>query len=48
MPFTVTRAKAAHIRRTLYWVQQLGMENEALLKENLEKCYSEYRIGKGI
>ncbi|WP_392536905.1 hypothetical protein [Legionella sp. 227] len=48
VPFRVTRAKATHIRRTLNWVQQLGMENESLLKTNLEKCYTEYRIGKGI
>ncbi|CAM3096682.1 Uncharacterised protein [Legionella steigerwaltii] len=47
VPFTVTRAKAAHIRHTLNWVQKLGIENEAL-KTNLEKCYTEYRIGKHI
>ncbi|OEH46494.1 hypothetical protein lpari_02510 [Legionella parisiensis] len=47
LPFYVTRAKAAHIRRTLTLVEQLGIENSNL-KPNLEKCYAEYYIGKDM
>lgn len=45
IPFTVTKAKAAHIRHTLSLVHQLGIENEKL-KAGLDKCYTEYCIGK--
>jgi len=47
VPFTVTRAKAAHIRHTLDLVQRLGRKNETL-KANVEECYTEYRIGKHL
>ncbi|WP_454781069.1 hypothetical protein [Legionella sp. WA2022007384] len=45
LPLKVTRAKAAHIRHTLTLVEQMGIENEKL-KPSLEKCYTEYCIGK--
>ena len=43
---TATKAKAAHIRHVLTLVERLGSENTQVLKEEVEKEYKAYCIGK--
>ncbi|KTD64930.1 hypothetical protein [Legionella shakespearei] len=41
-----TKAKAIHIKRTLTFIDQIGIENEDKLKTCLERDYQRYSLGK--
>lgn len=41
-----TKAKAMHIKRTLTFIDQMGIENEDKLKVCLERDYQRYSLGK--